>query len=121
MAEEAPTPPSLAMFDEGVARTSLEFKVRKDASSHFIATSEDDLYDYTASPGEFPLNGTLFIHDRKTGKLKPIPIQVLMEISRELKIGRDITYTTAGINELITNFGSHQAKRIQKMRQEAAQ
>ena len=120
MAEEVPTLPSLAVFEEGAARQELEFKLVKEETG-LVARSEDDLYDYSAIPGDFPLNGTLFIRNKETNELKPVKISVLMEISKELKIGRDTTFAQANYNEVISNFGSRAAKRIQKMRQSAAQ
>ena len=41
---EAPTPPSLAVFDEGAARNELEFKIFKE-NSGFIVQNFDAFFE----------------------------------------------------------------------------
>ena len=110
----------LATFEIGCARNPLEFQVMKDTDGSNFAVSEDDLYKYRTELRD-PVPGTLFIRNKRDGTLKAVTVSNMLEIQRESLIRRndeskeDETYGQK-IQSLVSNFGSRQAQRIQRLR-----
>jgi len=116
MAEDIPTPSSVAMFENGESRGETHYFLEKQQDDSFIGVGDDNLYNYQMRINEMPFNGSLFVRNKKTGEIKPIPTEKLMQISRLSKISQEETVSKAGVQDLVKSFGTRAAQRIMKLR-----
>lgn len=110
-------PQSIAMFENGEARGELHFVSEKDDDEQINLVAEDDLYDYLAEESNKQVCGTIYIHNKKDGTLKAVPVQNVIQIKRSLKIHQENEDITGeGTAGLVRNFGTRAAKRIMAQR-----
>ena len=111
-AEVSQFPPMMAVFETGESRGEVVFDQISADEGDIIGKGSDNLYDYSLTPMEDGVTGTLFVRNKKTHKVRAIPIEQLLEVQRNCRIHKNEEDENAGIDGLINNFGTRKSQLI---------
>lgn len=109
----------VAMYESGQPRSQepLTLQTYKNEDGIIIATGSDEIYDYEAATNpEVELTGTIFIKNKRTGAIKAVPVETLLQIRKLCKVHEYESVGTAQPADSVRYFGSRAAQKIYSQR-----